>query len=317
MTMREIGGYMDFERFHGSMLHEKGIKLNCGRNCLSYLIEARGIRKIRMPYWMCDSVFDVCEAHHVELRFYHISREMKPIIDGLDGDEWLYLMNYYGQLTVDEIREYAVRYGRVILDNAQAYFDEPIDGVDTLYTCRKFLGVPDGAILFTDAVLTNVFETESSHPYMTHLLGRLEVNGSAFYAQSVDNNRRFKGAPIRNMSKLTENLLRAIDYDLVAQRRRDNFQCLNDLLIDLNGLKPRCVNGAFAYPLLITRGSELRKKLIKNKIYVPVLWPNVIDSMAAEDIEFQLTSDLLPLPCDQRYDTEDMQYIAKLVHTFL
>lgn len=29
--MREIGGYIEFEHFHGLMLHEDGIKLDCGR----------------------------------------------------------------------------------------------------------------------------------------------------------------------------------------------------------------------------------------------------------------------------------------------
>ena len=38
--MKEIGGYIEFEYFHGKEYHENAIKLNCGRNCLAYLIEA-------------------------------------------------------------------------------------------------------------------------------------------------------------------------------------------------------------------------------------------------------------------------------------
>lgn len=37
----EIGGYIEFERYKRKMLHEGAIKLNCGRNALSYLIEAK------------------------------------------------------------------------------------------------------------------------------------------------------------------------------------------------------------------------------------------------------------------------------------
>ena len=38
----------------------------------------------------------------------------------------------------------------VIIDNVQAYFQRPIEGFDTLYSCRKYFGVPDGAVLYTD-----------------------------------------------------------------------------------------------------------------------------------------------------------------------
>ena len=33
-SMKEIGGYIEFEKYEGKMLHEDGILLNCGRSCL-------------------------------------------------------------------------------------------------------------------------------------------------------------------------------------------------------------------------------------------------------------------------------------------
>ena len=42
--MKEIGGYMDCERFSGKLLHDDGILLNCGRNCLAFLIMGREVR---------------------------------------------------------------------------------------------------------------------------------------------------------------------------------------------------------------------------------------------------------------------------------
>lgn len=43
--MREIGGYIELDTYSGHILHNDGIKLNCGRNALSYLIKAKGIKK--------------------------------------------------------------------------------------------------------------------------------------------------------------------------------------------------------------------------------------------------------------------------------
>ena len=54
--MKEIGGYIELDRYTLPMLHENAKALNCGRNCLAYLIRARGIKKIALPYFLCDSV---------------------------------------------------------------------------------------------------------------------------------------------------------------------------------------------------------------------------------------------------------------------
>ena len=58
--MKEIGGYMDFERYRGKMLHDDGILLNSGRACLMYLIEARKIKKIALPCYCCEVVAEAC-----------------------------------------------------------------------------------------------------------------------------------------------------------------------------------------------------------------------------------------------------------------
>lgn len=53
-----------------------------------------------------------------------------------------------------------------IIDNAQVYFDVPLEGVDTLYTCRKFLGVSDGAFLYTDTLLSKELPLDKSYDRM-------------------------------------------------------------------------------------------------------------------------------------------------------
>ena len=53
--MREIGGYIELETFRGRMLHEEATKLNCGRNALAYLCEAKKIEKLYLPYFLCSS----------------------------------------------------------------------------------------------------------------------------------------------------------------------------------------------------------------------------------------------------------------------
>ena len=67
------------------------------------------------------------------------------------------------------------------------------------------------------------------------------------------------------------------------------------------------------YPLWIENGAAVRKKLQAEKIYIPTLWPNVLQQLPENATEYQLAADILPLPIDQRYDAETMQYLAEQV----
>ena len=88
--MKEIGGYIELDTYYLPMLHEEAIALNCGRNCLAYLFRSRKIKKIKVPYFICNSIFDVCERENVEKIFYHIGMDFKPSADlKLLDDEWL------------------------------------------------------------------------------------------------------------------------------------------------------------------------------------------------------------------------------------
>ena len=147
--MREIGGYIELETFRGRMLHEEATKLNCGRNALAYLCEAKKIEKLYLPYFLCSSVLDVCEKLGVPFEFYHVDETFMPQFpQKLGENEWLYIVNYYGQLSNETLKRWKDQYGRIIVDNAQSYFQLPVEGVDTLYTCRKFFGVDYLAVSF-------------------------------------------------------------------------------------------------------------------------------------------------------------------------
>ena len=80
-----------------------------------------------------------------------------------------------------------------------------------------------------------------------------------------------------------------------------------------NRLRLSCPEGAFSYPLWVTNGPQIRKVLAQKKIYIPTLWPNVLSQLDPARVEYDMTANILPIPCDQRYDEQDMAYIAKEV----
>lgn len=313
--MKEIGGYIELDTCRHTMLHEDAILLNCGRNALAYLLEAKGIKKLYLPYFLCDSVANVCKKYGVEVVFYHIGENWLPKDLVIDGDAWLYIVNFYGQITREDLARLAAAYRNIIIDNAQAYFDAPLANVDTLYTCRKFFGVSDGAVLYTNSKLERSLEIDESFNRIHYVLGRYERTASEFYEEAAQNNDIFDNEPIKEMSRLTKNLLRSIDYEYVKQVRTNNFAYLHEKLREVNKLNVRLIEGAFMYPLLIDDGMKIRKQLQQMKIYIPTLWPNVLEECEPDTLEYKFAAEILPIPVDQRYGIEDMEYLVELIRS--
>lgn len=318
MSGREIGGYLELERFGGPMLHAGEVALNCGRACLEYLVELRGIERIWLPDWLCSSVPALCARLGVGVATYRVGADFRPAYDfEVSSDEWLYLVDYYGQLDgADVARALEASGGRLVVDESQGYFRGPWAGADTLWTCRKWFGVADGAFLHTHdgARLSHGLPRSESFGRMGFVLGRFERSAGEFFAESKANNARFADEPMAGMSALTENLLRAVDYEGAAQTRRSNWDALDAVLGGSNLLESLVRPEApFMYPLLVGDAEGVRARLAEEKIFISTLWPNVLEACGPDSWAYRYSKDVLPLPVDQRYGAEEMGRLAREV----
>lgn len=312
--MKEIGGYLELDTYSLTMLHDGAIALNSGRNCLAYLIKKKNIKKIWLPKFLCASVWDVCKKLKVEIHYYSIDMHFLPVLESTD--DWVYLVNYYGQLSNSKILELQSLYPSLIVDNVQAYFQSPINGIDTIYTCRKFFGVTDGAFLYSNIDARDL-GIDESFERLHFVLGRFERSASEFYNDFREEEDKIGDWDILKMSKLTNNLLHAIDYVAVEEKRIANFAYLHDKLSHINKLALSVPVGAYMYPLHIDNGDVVRKKLQANKIFIPTLWPDVFEICSEDELEYDMANNILPIPVDQRYGIEDMEYIVKKLEEIL
>ena len=311
--MKEIGGYFELENFSQHEYHESAIKLNCGRHCLTYLVEAYDIKKIYIPFFSCNSI--QCFNRYfqnVEICFYKINEDFTPIVpkNFSFSNDWFYLVNFYGQISEEFILKFHEKVPNLILDNAQDFFAKRILNILTIYTCRKYFGVSDGAYLYCDKKIEEQLQQDISYKRMNFVLGRYELPASDFYVEASLNNDFFDNEPVKRMSKLTQNLLRGIDYKKSEQKRTENFKYLEKNLSEMNLLKD-LKTGTFAYPLLLENGAEIRRNLQKKKIYIPTLWPDVLKNCEKISLEYKYAKNILPLPIDQRYSVEEMKYIVQ------
>ena len=314
--MKEIGGYFELEKSSGEEYYPELYKINLGRTAMKLLVKVRGYKKVYLPHFLCDSVIAACEEAGCATEYYShrpdYSIDLPERI--LSDDEVLYLVNHYGQLTDEKILEYKKKYGNVIVDHTHDFFRHPLPGIDTLYSVRKYFGVSDGAYVSTDAELgLEDYEQDRSYNRMEHILGRFDADAGTFYKKMLDNAAGYHGAPIMRMSKVTENLLKSIDYESVKEARNRNYAALKKYLPDTNDFNKITPDGPFTYPFHNEQGVQLRKNLAARKIFVPTYWSNILSNRPWTAVEYAWASNILPIPCDQRYTEEDMKYVAEAV----
>jgi len=314
--MEAIGGYFSLELPLREEYHKDAIRLNTGRNCLEYILRSREYKKVYIPYYTCEAVMEPVNKLGIQYEFYHIDIhfEISDRFTLKDGEGLLYT-NYFG-LKQRYVEQLAEQLGsRLIVDNTQAFYAKPIQGIDSFYTCRKFFGVADGACLYTDKLLDEEFVQDESYYRMAHLLKRIDLSAEQGFADFRKVDDGLDNQPIRMMSKLTQRIMRSIDYEAAAKKRRENFQILHKALGEENDFDLTLEEGnvPMVYPFL-SHIQGLRDRLIKNRIFVARYWPNVLEWTSDNELEHLLANQMLPLPIDQRYGKEEMKYMIETIH---
>ena len=314
--MESIGGYFSLELPQREEYHKNAIRLNTGRNCLEYILRVRGYKKVYVPYYTCEAVMEPINKLGIPYEYYHIDIhfEIRDRFTLKEGEALLYT-NYFG-LKQRYVEQLAEKVGtRLIVDNTQAFYANPIPGIDTFYTCRKFFGVPDGAYLYCDKELDEEIEQDYSYDRVAHLVKRIDLSVEEGYKDFRRVDDGLDNQPIRKMSKLTQRMMQGIDYEAAAQRRRANYLMLNEALGKENNLELHLEGDAvpMVYPYCVPV-ERLREKLIENKIFVARYWANVLEWTKPDDIDYLLALQIQPLPIDQRYGEEDMKRIIEIIN---
>ena len=313
--MEPIGGYFELELRKGEHYHKDAIKLNTARNCFEYVLRVRHYSKVYIPYYTCEVMLEPIKKLGINYEFYHINELLEPVsFPELGREEAFLYTNYFG-LKQGCVKLLVKKYGdHLIVDNAQAFFAEPIEGIDTFYSARKFFGVADGAYLYTDQQLVIDLDSDVSCDRMSHLLKRIDLSAEAGYLVFRNNDDSLCNQDIKLMSKLTEAILSGIDYESVKKQRRENYVFLDKSLTDSNLIHLELEDDAvpMVYPYL-TDAVLLRQRLIDNKVFVATYWSSVRGWTTEGMLERELVDILFSIPCDHRFGESDLRRIISLI----
>lgn len=319
---REMGGYLPLELSQSQEYHNvpagRMRRLNSGRTAMWYAVRSCEPERVFLPHFCTPSMARSAREAGAQVCYYRVDEALTPVELTPGPRDAVVLVNFCGLLD-HQIHSYAGAHPEVqlIVDNAGAFFCPPIwrDHAYNIYSCRKFIGVPDGAYLLGYPLSELELAQDQSAPRSGFLLESLESGTSSGYQMSLDN-EQYLAAKRANMSNLTLCLLKSTNYGRIRQKRRENYAFLQELLGERNGLGlplGDCVPQY--YPFLGQEG--LREYLLQHRIYMPVLWRKCFDASMDGWVEQRYSRQICCLPIDQRYGKEDMKYLAGLILEYL
>lgn len=304
--MKSIGGYFELECGQTPLYYKDGIYLNLCRSALRYFIRALGIKKIHIPYFTCPVVEAAILKEGCEVSKYTLTKDLLPETDIPTNDFILY-NNYFGVLG-ENVEALSGLYPNLIVDNAQAFFSSPRARA-SIYSPRKFFGLPDGGVLRGKDIPIIRLDKGISIDTISHLIKRIELGAEKGYADFVKNDSVLDVYDLEMMSNLTRALMGNIDYENAKEKRLKNFEYLRSHLDTDFPISLSKDDVPLIFPLYLEHGEEVRKRLIDKHIYCAKYWPNVENEVSKSSIEYSLIKNIIAIPIDQRYDIPDMDYI--------
>lgn len=319
----EIGSFLELQLPKGREFYNQDIniaRLNTGRMGIWHAFRVTGCKRIWIPIYQCDSIRETFHEKGVEMCFYHQDRNFNPIdIEEQEGDAVL-LVNYFGIMSHERMAALSKSYKHVIVDCAQAFFCKPVEGCLTVYSCRKFVGVPDGAYVVGKDAHKYVEEYPQCYSSDTaaFLLKRIEYGceGKGYEARGI-NEARIDSEDCMKMSKLTRALMDAEDYNYNQQKRRENFEYAHTLLGGVNKLSPKMYLDEstipMVYPFLIEDEGVIRK-LFAAKHFQGHWWSYICDEQPINSFEHWISKYIIPITIDQRYGKNELDYLANVIN---
>lgn len=317
--MPEIGGYFGLETcLGGQTARHNTACLNSGRGVLLWLLPLLKPRHAFLPLYSCKVLYQPFEKLGIPYTLYNLNANLAPknIPDQPARGELLLYINY-NDACRNTAGELAKEWRKqMILDNTQAFFWRPVLPCWSFNSARKWMGVADGAYVYppNGQACPPLHELLPNTNYTSeHLYLRLQgdTHGGKLH---FDENEEIVGRSKALVSNFSAEILKEAAYESMKARRRANYNKLHEALRDKNLWAQHSPDYSVPmyYPFLPAIAIA-HKACWQQQLYVPRLWPEVLNLKGISSIEERLASQLLPLPIDHRYNEEQMDQVILIV----
>ena len=319
----EVGGYFGLDIPDHGELYPDALKYQSARAATRAVLESNDIKHVLMPAYICSSIVKAAVDAGVAVETYDLDELCYPkaLPSSLPDQCVLLYVNYFGlcQGNIARLLD-TIPNQRLIIDNSQALFAARTEALASIYSPRKFVGLPDGGMLRASPFLRIAPPTEEDHgsfDRMRYLLVRMACSARDGYADFERARNSLQDSSPLAMSRLTQRLMKSIRWDQVSHRRRENYAAMAELIGAANEMPwtlgendvPLC------YPFTV-RGSDaktIRKELALRNVFTATYWLDALPRIKAGTIEATLINETLFLPIDQRLSSTQVEKLGKLV----
>ncbi|NQD38055.1 DegT/DnrJ/EryC1/StrS aminotransferase family protein [Permianibacter sp. IMCC34836] len=297
------------------------------RSAMHARLLALDCRRCWLPAYSCTALADAVPVT-TETLFYPQDESLAPTAElfaQLQADDAVLVINYFGMpptaATLARIQQH--RHCHWFEDRAHSLAaGDSAWGDDVLYSPRKLCGVPDGGLLFARSRPTQIPGPASlpppdhfAEPALLRLQEQVDSSTSHSFAryQQIEQAMR---ADDRAMSELSSAMLQSLPWRPLVQQRRQNYQFLQQQLVGISWLGELGEHTPSHFVIRHPDVEHLTNRLHQQKIYGQRHWRELA-APATFTQAHDLGQQLLSLPCDHRYDLDDMAAIVRALEPLL
>ena len=334
--------------FHPTNKYYKELFFISGRNAIYALIkQLKKYNKIvLLPAYTCETIIEPFIKDSWKIIYYNINKNLE--IDKCDlinkiklyHPKVLLVQSYFGINTLHNIKKELEEIKDILIveDITQSILSnfEKIKVDYYITSLRKFFAITDGGMLIIpsknkeieikyDNKLNNIVE----HALKGFDLKRKYIENESGVLKE-DFQKELKKAKdvisstynIEKISREGLKILSSIDFSKIRGIRKQNFNYLlekinnSNIEVIFNSLKLEEV--PLYFPIYVKNGKrkELQNYLIEKNIFCPIIWPkSKYITEISEEAEF-IYNHILCIPCDQRYNINDMKIIIDKINSF-
>jgi dTDP-4-amino-4,6-dideoxygalactose transaminase len=327
-------------------LNEKNVYFfQLGRMALKFGLESLNISqgdRILIPSYICVDVTKTIKDACIGIDYYQILNDLTPDFRDIETKitsktKAILMVHYFGfPQPVEKFQDICKKYNlKLIEDCAHTFGGKYLNkylgtfGDIAFFSLRKIFALPDGGVLITPKDIPFAYASRTKialRPVASLFLDWLIFSTGWVWLNflrkiTIINKNKPTGKKnnsICNMSSFSKWLWQYYDLDKVAQKRRNNYLYLTNLLvmsIKFKLLYPELAEGIIPYALpIITENETIKEELCKNGILAS-RWPALPHELTPKEYKtaFCLAKNILCLPIHQRVNKRKLKFIAELV----
>lgn len=320
-----------------------------GRTAIFYILKnillEKNVKKAYLPSYSCKSMEIAFIDLGIEVEYYDVyfNENLKYNIDLENDSDIFFAMNYFGYSETN-MEEYIKKFkekGKIVIEDithsilSKKRYSEYSDFL--IASLRKWFPISSGAIAVNLKENFILKLSENTNEKLVTLKDSAMQNKRNYINKYEENNildsQKDKDIFLKQYSesnkilendyqnyKIDENsykLLMGIDIEEIIKKRRENAKLIYEKLSKNLNIKFLVNNFKeddclLFVPIILNNKirDDLRDFLIKNKVYLPIHWPQ-------EEKINNIFDKELSLICDQRYSTFQIQQYLDLILDFL